>query len=193
MPFPRKSTRRPCTDSDGWFRGSADGGENVGGGFGLDERPATPVVLGDVAFDRRLQVDAAGEGALPQPAPGERREEAFDRAELRGRGRGEVKRRARVASQPGAHLRMFVGRDVVQDRADRLAGRDGSLDGVEEPDELTVRWRRMPQRQLALVDNLFNEQDRDVAAALQREPSSHIPGVANAPGIHPEDALQAAE
>ena len=29
------------------------------------------------------------------------------------------------------------------------------------------------------------EQDQDVAAALQREPSSHRPGVANAPGIRP--------
>jgi hypothetical protein len=33
---------------------------------------------------------------------------------------------------------MFVGSDVVEDRVDRLAGRDGGLDGVEEPDELTV-------------------------------------------------------
>lgn len=33
---------------------------------------------------------------------------------------------------------MFVGSDVVEDRVDRLAGRDGGLDGVEEADELTV-------------------------------------------------------
>ena len=33
---------------------------------------------------------------------------------------------------------MFVGGDVVEDRVDRLAGRDSNLDGVEEPDELTV-------------------------------------------------------
>ena len=31
-----------------------------------------------------------------------------------------------------------VGSDVVEDGVDRLAGRDGGLDGVEEPDELTV-------------------------------------------------------
>jgi hypothetical protein len=33
---------------------------------------------------------------------------------------------------------MFVGGDAVEDRADRLAGQDSKLDGVEEPDELTV-------------------------------------------------------
>jgi hypothetical protein len=33
---------------------------------------------------------------------------------------------------------MFVGGDVVEDRVDRLAGRDSNLDGVEEPDELTI-------------------------------------------------------
>ena len=44
----------------------------------------------------------------------------------------------RVPGEPGAHLRMFVGGDVVKDRMDRLAGQDSNLDGVEEPDELTV-------------------------------------------------------
>ena len=60
-----------CTDLDGWFRGSADGGEDVGGGLGPGERSGAPVVLDDVAFVRRLQIDDAGEGASPRPATGE--------------------------------------------------------------------------------------------------------------------------
>ena len=35
----------------------------VAGGFGPDEGSGASVVLGDVAFDRRLQVDDAGEGS----------------------------------------------------------------------------------------------------------------------------------
>jgi hypothetical protein len=50
-------------------------------------------VLGDVAFDRRLEVDDASEGTASQPT-GERGEEALDRIELRGRGWGEVERLA---------------------------------------------------------------------------------------------------
>jgi putative transposase len=45
--------------------------------------------------------------------------------------------------------------------------------------------RRVPERELVLVVGRREEQDRDVAAALQREPSSHRPGVANTPGIRP--------
>ena len=57
---------------------SADGYEDVGGGLGPDEGPSAPMVLGDVALDRRLQVDAAGEGAALQPMPAPRREDALD-------------------------------------------------------------------------------------------------------------------
>ncbi len=41
--------------------GAADGGEDVGSRLGPDEGFGAPVVLGDVAFERRLQVDDAGE------------------------------------------------------------------------------------------------------------------------------------
>lgn len=43
-----------------------------------------------------------------------------------------------MPGEPDAHPRMFVNSDVVEDGVDRLAGRDGGLDGVQEPDELTV-------------------------------------------------------
>ncbi len=45
---------------------------------------------------------------------------------------------ARVARQPGADLRVLVGRIIVEDGMNRLASRDGGLDGVQEADELTV-------------------------------------------------------
>jgi len=125
-------------DPDRWFRGSADCGEDVGGGIGPDEGFGAPSVLGDVAFDRRLQVDDAGEGAASQPTTDQRREEALGRVEPRGRCRRDVERPAPVAGEPGAPLRVFVRGDVVEDRLDRLVGRDGGLDGVEGPDELTV-------------------------------------------------------
>src|ERR1700719_862637 len=43
----------------------------------------------------------------------------------------------------------------------------------------------MPQCTLVLVAGRREEQDRGVAAAIQREPSSHCPGVADSPGICP--------
>src|SRR4051794_15315165 len=43
----------------------------------------------------------------------------------------------------------------------------------------------MPQCTLVLVAGRPEEQDRGVAAAIQREPSSHCPGVADSPGICP--------
>src|SRR5215471_10016386 len=41
----------------------------------------------------------------------------------------------------------------------------------------------MPQCALVLVASRREGQDRGVATAVQREPSSHIPGVVDAPGI----------
>ncbi len=69
-----------------------------------------------------------------------------------------MERPARVAAEPGAHLRMFVGSDVVEDRVDRLAGRDGGLNGIEEPDELLFRWRGMqpPSTALARTSRVAN-------------------------------------
>lgn len=57
----RRRCDRSCTGPDGGLRRSIDG-EDVGGGFGPDEGSGTPVVPGDVASDRGLQVDGAPEG-----------------------------------------------------------------------------------------------------------------------------------
>ena len=64
--------------------------------------------------------------------------EALDGVEPRGRCGGEVESPARASRQPGGDLGMFVGGIVVDDGMDQLAGRHGSLDSVQEADELLM-------------------------------------------------------
>ena len=45
---------------------------------------------------------------------------------------------ARMAAEPTDHLRMFVGRVVVENDVDHLAGRHRPLDGIEEADEFLM-------------------------------------------------------
>jgi len=59
--------QRQCTDSDGSFTGSADGGEDVGGGFGTDDESGAPALLGGGAFDGGLHIDDASGGAALHP------------------------------------------------------------------------------------------------------------------------------
>ena len=54
-------------------------------------------------------------------ALGEGGEEALDGVEPGGAGRGEVEGDARVAGQPGDHLRVLVGGVVVEDDVHGLA------------------------------------------------------------------------
>ncbi len=109
----------------------------VGGGLGPDERLGAPVVLGDVAFDRRLQVDDAGEGASPQPTTvsAEKKPSTALSHEAEVGVKWNVQRGCR-ASQ--ARTFGFFGGDVVEDRVDCFAGRTVASTGVQEPDELTV-------------------------------------------------------
>ena len=65
-------------------------------------------VLGDVAVDRRLQVDERVEAAAADAAPGQGREEGFDRVQPRARGRREVKHPARMTAEPFEHLGVLV-------------------------------------------------------------------------------------
>jgi hypothetical protein len=69
---------------------------------------------------------------------------------------------------------------AVVGRLTLLRGAPGAIQVDQRPAS-----RRVPEHELVLVVGRREEQDRDVAAALQREPSSHRPGVANAPGIRP--------
>ena len=95
-------------------------------------------MLADVAGDGLLEVGDGVEHAAPQALSGQDGEEARDGVDPGRRGRGKVEHPARVALQPGADLGVLVGCVVVGDGVDQLAGRDGTLDGVEKADELLM-------------------------------------------------------
>ena len=59
---------------------------------------------------------------------------------------------SRMARQPSADLGMLVGGVIVGDGVDHFAGRNLSLDGVEEPDEFL-----MPMALHVLADDLALE------------------------------------
>ncbi len=118
----------PAPDGGDDFVGIGDPLEGLGVG----------VVIVEEAVDRGLEVGDGSEDAALETALGQDGEEALDSVEPGGRGRGEVERPARVARQPSPHGGMLVGGVIVDDRVDRLAGRNLALDGVEEADELLM-------------------------------------------------------
>src|SRR5882724_6169568 len=97
---------------------------------GPDEGFGRLIVLGEVAVDRRLEVDQGMEDAALQPALGEFGEEALDGIEPGGGGRGVVEGPALVPLKPGTDLGMFVRGVVVEDHVDQLAGGHVPLDAV---------------------------------------------------------------
>lgn len=58
-----KYSTADCSESASWFRGSVEGVKGCRGRLCLDDAPGGAVVLGDVATDRNLYLDKAGEGA----------------------------------------------------------------------------------------------------------------------------------
>src|SRR4051812_50040777 len=91
------------------------GGDDLVGMCLPAERLGVDVVLGEIAVDRGLEVDDAAEDPASEPALRQRSEEAFDRVEPGRAGRCKVEGDARVASEPGDDLRVFVGGVVVED------------------------------------------------------------------------------
>ena len=71
------------------------------------------------------------------------REKTPSRVERRCRSGREVKGPAGMAGEPLADLRMFIGDVIVDDRLDRFPRWSPLLDGVEEANELSMRWRCM--------------------------------------------------
>ena len=96
------------------------------------------IVILEEAVDGGLEVDNRTEDAAFEATLGQFGEEALDRIEPGGRGRGEVERPARVALKPGPHPGVLVGRVIVEDDVDRLVGGDLALNGVEKADEFEV-------------------------------------------------------
>src|ERR1700681_1057799 len=105
-----------------------DSGEDPLWVGGPDEGFGIGVCLSDKAVDSDLQVNDGSEHAALEATARELGEEAFDRIEPGCGGRGEVERPAGMPGQPLAHLRMLVGRIVVDDGADHFSHRDLLLD-----------------------------------------------------------------
>jgi hypothetical protein len=81
-------------------------------------------VLIEVTVDGGLKVDDGAEDAAPQAPSGQGREEIFDGVEPGAGGRGEVEDPARMADEPGLDLGVLMGRVIVEDGVDQLAGGD---------------------------------------------------------------------
>ena len=105
---------------------------------GPDEWFGIDIGLGDEAIDGGLEIKDGSEHAALEATAGELGEEAFDRIEPGSGGWGEVECPARMSGQPFLHLRMLVGRIVVDDGVDRFPCRNLLLDRVEEADELLM-------------------------------------------------------
>ena len=84
------------------------------------------------AVDGGLEIDNRAEGTAFEAAFGQFGEEALDRIEPRGRGRGVMEDKARMPVEPGANFGVLVCRVVVEDDVDDLAGRDVGFDRIEE-------------------------------------------------------------
>ena len=101
-------------------------------GFGMIVGFLQEAVDGGLEIDNRME-DAAFEAAFGQFG-----EEAFDRIEPGGRGRGVMEDKAGVPVEPGADPGVLVGGVVVEDDVDDLAGRDVGVDRIEEANELLM-------------------------------------------------------
>src|SRR5579862_6889695 len=83
-----------------------------------------------------------------QALSGQFGEEAFNRVEPGGRGRGEMEMKPLVPSEPGLNLGMLVRGIVVHDQMEFPRGRGLTIDLVEKADEFL-----MPVARHALADD----------------------------------------
>ena len=118
-------------------------------------------MLVEIAVDGGLQVDDRSEDAAPEALSGEFGEEAFDGIDPGTGFRGEVEGPARVTGEPGFDLGMGVGGVIIENGVDQLAGRDRTLDGIEEADELLCRCRCI-QRPRTTPSSVFRAANRVV-------------------------------
>jgi hypothetical protein len=105
---------------------------------GPDERLRGQVVLMDVIPDGLLKIGDGREDATADAPTGDDGKEAFDGVEPGGGGGGEMEDPSRMICQPLPDLGVLVGGVIIGDGMDQLAGRDGSLDRVEELDEFLM-------------------------------------------------------
>ena len=77
-----------------------------------------------------LEINDALEHASLEPLPGQFGEKAFDGIEPGRRCRGEVEMEPRMPLKPGANLRMFVGRIIVDNQVQLPLGWGFAVDLV---------------------------------------------------------------
>ena len=117
---------------------SFDGGDDAAWVGGPEEGLGIIVGLVDEAVDGGLELGDGAEDAALEPTPGKLGEKALDGVQPGARGGGEMEGPARMTAEPGADLGVLVGGVVVDNGVDDLAGRDGTVDGIEEADELLM-------------------------------------------------------
>jgi len=115
---------------------ASDGSDDFIGIGGPHEGLGVIVGFLQEAVDGGLEIDNRAEGAAFKAAFGQFGEEALDRIEPRGRGRGVMEDKAGVPVEPGADLGMLVRGVVVEDDMDDLAGGDVGFDRIEKANEL---------------------------------------------------------
>jgi hypothetical protein len=81
-----------------------------------------------------VEIDDRVEHAALKSTFAEFGEKALDEIEPTRRGRGEVESEARIAAEPGAHLRVLVGDIFIEDDMHNLSHRRVGLVSVEEAD-----------------------------------------------------------
>ncbi len=169
---------------------ASDGGDDfVGIGDPL-EGFGTGVVVVEEAIDRFLKVGDRSEDAAFEAALGEGGEETLDGVEPGGRCRSEVECPARMARDPLANGRVFVGGVIVEDRVDGLAGGNLAFDRVEKADEL-LTWGASGQgvrfsRALIILQWLFRYPRsepglHDMVVSAPDQPHIRSPREATAP------------
>ena len=117
---------------------SSDGGDDLVRVLGPAEGTRVIVGFGEEPVDGGLERDDGVEDAAFEALLAQLGEEAFNRVEPGGGGRGEVEGPTRVTLQPLQHFWVLVGGVVIDDGMDQLAYRNRRLDGVEEADELLM-------------------------------------------------------
>src|SRR6202048_4645430 len=165
-----------------------DSGEDAFWVGGPDEGFGIGVCLSDKAVDSYLQVNDGSEHAALEATARELGEEAFDRIEPGCGGRGEVERPAGMPGQPLAHLRMLVGRIVVDDGVDHFSHRDLFLDRVEEADELLMAMALHVAAYDGAVEDVEGREQR--GGAVTFVVVRHRPGTAR---LHRQTRLGAVE
>ena len=94
-----------------------DGGDDLVGIGGPNERCGVVVGFGDEAVDGGLEIDDRVEHSSFESAFAELGEEGFDGIEPGARGRREVKDEPKVALEPGHDLGMLVSAVVIEDHS----------------------------------------------------------------------------